>query len=180
MIFSSKGPRDELSESIYNFLLDAVARNNGSTDKLEVSKIIINIVIFISQIEAKFGLIIDKGTNERIQLPVMSECSKMNFLRMSVLYFLVLNHEGWTNFVSDMPLNLHKTFNEALNKRFADRNLVKTIRMNANEPSYSLFFSHRDGNIRILRLLITFFLIKLELQWITLVALCYTLKRNII
>lgn len=51
-----------------------------------------------------------------------------NSFKSGFLCFLVLNHEGWTNFVSDMPLNLHKTFNEALNKRFADRSLVKTIR----------------------------------------------------
>lgn len=38
MIFSSNGPRDDLSESIHRFILDAVARNNNSTDKLEVTK----------------------------------------------------------------------------------------------------------------------------------------------
>ena len=37
MIFSSTGPRDGLSESIYRFLLDAVARNNNSTSNLEVN-----------------------------------------------------------------------------------------------------------------------------------------------
>lgn len=37
MIFSSNGPRDDLSENIYRFLLDAFNRNNCSTDKLEVT-----------------------------------------------------------------------------------------------------------------------------------------------
>lgn len=37
MIFSSTSPRDDLSESIHRFLLDAVARNNNSTEKLEVN-----------------------------------------------------------------------------------------------------------------------------------------------
>lgn len=36
MIFSSSGPRDDLSETIRNFLLDAIARNNNSLENLEV------------------------------------------------------------------------------------------------------------------------------------------------
>lgn len=37
MIFSSTSPRDDLSESIHHFLLDAVARKNNSTENLEVN-----------------------------------------------------------------------------------------------------------------------------------------------
>lgn len=38
--------------------------------------------------------------------------------------FVVINHLGWTKFMSDMPIELHKNFNEALNKRFSNRELV--------------------------------------------------------
>lgn len=38
MIFSSTGPKDELSEIIRNFILDSIARNNNSLENLEVSK----------------------------------------------------------------------------------------------------------------------------------------------
>lgn len=72
-------------------------------------------------------MILDKGTNSRIELPVLSECSKkLGLFSQSDLYLfvLVINHVGWTNFVSDMPAELHRSFNEALNKRFANRELV--------------------------------------------------------
>lgn len=38
-----------------------------------------------------------------------------------ILYFfafLVVNYEGWTTFISDMPLVLHRKLNEKLNKQF--------------------------------------------------------------
>ena len=38
MIFSSKGPRDDMSESIRAFLLDSIAQNNNSLENLEVYK----------------------------------------------------------------------------------------------------------------------------------------------
>lgn len=37
MIFSSTVPRDDLSETIHRFILDAVARNNNSIETLEVN-----------------------------------------------------------------------------------------------------------------------------------------------
>jgi len=38
MIFSSTAPRDDLSEVIHRFILDAVARNNNSLENLEVNQ----------------------------------------------------------------------------------------------------------------------------------------------
>lgn len=38
MIFSSSGLRDDLSEAVHRFILDAVARNNNSLENLEVRK----------------------------------------------------------------------------------------------------------------------------------------------
>ena len=37
MIFSSTGLRDDLSETVHRFILDAVARNNNSLENLEVN-----------------------------------------------------------------------------------------------------------------------------------------------
>ena len=73
-----------MSESIRAFLLDSIAQNNNSLENLEVykekEKIFekakdLNLTLLI-QIEAKFGLIIDNGTSQRIQLPVYSECGR--------------------------------------------------------------------------------------------------------
>ena len=42
MIFSSSGLRDDLSEAVHQFILDAaVARNNNSLENLEVTNILI-------------------------------------------------------------------------------------------------------------------------------------------
>lgn len=44
-------------------------------------------------------------------------------LSMRLCLFAVVNAEGWTAFVSDMPVAYHRRFNELLNRRFSDRSL---------------------------------------------------------
>ena len=38
MIFTSAAPRDDLSETVYRFISDVVARNNNSLENLEVNQ----------------------------------------------------------------------------------------------------------------------------------------------
>lgn len=81
MIFTPSGPKDDLFDAISRFLQDCLIRNNNETENLEVRgpHIYEEIVIYLIQIEAKFGILLDKGTNSRIELPVLSECSKTGF-----------------------------------------------------------------------------------------------------
>lgn len=54
------------------------------------------------EIEAKLGMLIDKGTNQRVDLPVFNE--------------VILNDAGaWLGFRSSMTEGQHKSFNEFLN-----------------------------------------------------------------
>ncbi|KAL1914671.1 uncharacterized protein VTP21DRAFT_8082 [Calcarisporiella thermophila] len=56
------------------------------------------------EIEAKLGVLIDKRTNERIQLPVMVET-------------ILSKDDRWLRFESNMSLDQHRNFNQILNKR---------------------------------------------------------------
>jgi len=102
-------PMDGIVTCLGNFLQNAVMKlNDGRADNLEI--------------EAKFGALIDRGTEERIFLPVLSECGIYCFGWLFFkISFLVINYEGWSNFVSDMPMSFHKRFNELLNSRVSDR-----------------------------------------------------------
>ena len=116
VLFPSAGSEtalDGMVACLSSFIKNAVMNlNNGKTDNLEI--------------EAKFGALIDRGTSKRIFLPVLSECGvHIHGVAHSNSLFLVINYEGWSNFVSDMPVNFHKRFNEALNARVSDRASVR-------------------------------------------------------
>ncbi|RKP10559.1 CYTH-like domain-containing protein [Thamnocephalis sphaerospora] len=57
------------------------------------------------EIEAKFGLLLDKQTGQRIRLPVVSET------------VISPSDASWMRFESNMPAEWHKRINERLNKR---------------------------------------------------------------
>ena len=54
------------------------------------------------EIEAKFGTLISKDSNQRVNLPVLGEC-------------VLADHGGWIGFRSSMTEVQHKNFNEFLN-----------------------------------------------------------------
>ncbi|KAG7293996.1 hypothetical protein NEMBOFW57_004057 [Staphylotrichum longicolle] len=88
-------PQEQFSKTIADFLFQYVILNE------DMGEIQSRGVKF--EIEAKFGMLIDKGTNQRVELPVHSEC--------------VLSESGnWLGFRSSMTEIQHKSFNEYLNR----------------------------------------------------------------
>ncbi|KAK4154230.1 CYTH-like domain-containing protein [Chaetomidium leptoderma] len=87
-------PQEQLSKAVADFLFQYVVLNE------DMGEIQSRGVKF--EIEAKFGMLIDKSTNQRVDLPVHSEC--------------VLNDNGnWLGFRSSMTEVQHRSFNEFLN-----------------------------------------------------------------
>lgn len=69
--------------------------------------------------------------------------------RLKVTIFLILlvvNGEGWTRFVSDLPLEYHRKFNEQLNRRFPQMKVRERI-IYTNSHSYCLveISTHQDS-----------------------------------
>lgn len=87
-------PQEQISKAVADFLFQYVVMNE------DLGEIQSRGVKF--EIEAKFGMLIDKGTNQRVDLPVNSEC--------------VLNEgRNWLGFRSSMTELQHKSFNDFLN-----------------------------------------------------------------
>ncbi|KAL2174817.1 CYTH-like domain-containing protein [Thermothelomyces heterothallicus CBS 202.75] len=87
-------PQEQFSKAIADFLFQYVILNE------DMGEIQSRGVKF--EVEAKLGMLIDKDTNQRVRLPVQSEC--------------VLSDGGnWLGFRSSMTEHQHKSFNEFLN-----------------------------------------------------------------
>ncbi|KAL2195018.1 CYTH-like domain-containing protein [Corynascus similis CBS 632.67] len=87
-------PQEQFSKAVADFLFQYVILNE------DMGEIQSRGVKF--EIEAKLGMLIDKDTNQRVRLPVQSEC--------------VLSDSGnWLGFRSSMTELQHKSFNEFLN-----------------------------------------------------------------
>jgi hypothetical protein len=87
-------PQEQFSKALADFLFQYVILNE------DMGEIQSRGVKF--EIEAKLGMLIDKGTNQRVELPVQTEC--------------VLSEGGnWLGFRSSMTEHQHKSFNEFLN-----------------------------------------------------------------
>lgn len=88
-------PQEQFSKAVADFLFQYVILNE------DMGEIQSRGVKF--EIEAKFGMLIDKSTNQRVELPVHSEC--------------VLSEAGnWLGFRSSMTELQHKSFNDFLNQ----------------------------------------------------------------
>ncbi|KAK4102379.1 mRNA triphosphatase CET1 [Parathielavia hyrcaniae] len=87
-------PQEQFSKALADFLFQYVIMNEG------MGEIQSRGVKF--EIEAKLGMLVDKGTNQRVELPVQTEC--------------VLSEGGnWLGFRSSMTEHQHKSFNDFLN-----------------------------------------------------------------
>lgn len=87
-------PQEQFTKAVADFLFQYVILNE------DMGEIQSRGVKF--EIEAKLGMLIDKATNQRVDLPVHSEC--------------VLNDSGnWLGFRSSMTELQHKSFNDFLN-----------------------------------------------------------------
>lgn len=87
-------PQEQFTKQVADFLFQYVILNE------DMGEIQSRGVKF--EIEAKLGMLIDKSTNQRVELPVQSEC--------------VLSDSGnWLGFRSSMTEVQHKNFNEFLN-----------------------------------------------------------------
>ncbi|KAF9276504.1 mRNA-capping enzyme subunit beta [Mortierella alpina] len=94
------------------------------------------------EIEAKLGVLLDKGTGRRIQMPVMNE--------------VVLSSQGrssnWYRFSSDMTLEQHAHFNAILNNRLVQLQRIEPKeRHERYEHTYEIdqFFSTAQGKTRV-------------------------------
>jgi hypothetical protein len=87
-------PQEQFSKEVADFFFQYVVLNE------DINEIQNRGVKF--EIEAKLGMLIDKTTNQRVELPVRSEC--------------VLSESGnWLGFKSSMTEPQHRSFNEFLN-----------------------------------------------------------------
>jgi hypothetical protein len=87
-------PQEQFTKAVADFLFQYVILNE------DMGEIQSRGVKF--EVEAKLGMLIDKSTNQRVDLPVHSEC--------------VLNDSGnWLGFRSTMTELQHKSFNDFLN-----------------------------------------------------------------
>jgi hypothetical protein len=87
-------PQEQFTKQVADFLFQYVILNE------DIGEIQSRGVKF--EIEAKLGMLIDKSTNQRVELPVQSEC--------------VLSDSGnWLGFRSSMTEVQHKNFNDFLN-----------------------------------------------------------------
>jgi hypothetical protein len=83
------------------------------------------------EIEAKFGMLIDKNTQQRVELPVQSEC--------------VLTEGGnWLGFRSSMTELQHKSFNEYLNQLVQQTHPAnKAAHASLPRPRLPIAYRHR-------------------------------------
>lgn len=91
---TAEPPRPSLLNRLCDFFFTTVVRNE------HLGEIQSRAVKF--EIEAKFGTLIDRGTNNRINLPVETDC-------------ILSDHGGWFAFRSSMTEVQHKGFNDFLN-----------------------------------------------------------------
>ncbi|AEO68177.1 uncharacterized protein THITE_2117601 [Thermothielavioides terrestris NRRL 8126] len=88
-------PREQFTKAIADFLFQYVILNQ------DMGEIQSRGVKF--EIEAKLGMLIDKNTNQRVELPILSEC-------------ILSDNGNWLGFRSSMTETQHKSFNEFLNQ----------------------------------------------------------------
>lgn len=77
----------------------------------------------------------------------VSESEKEGEIGSSLItHSIVVNGEGWTRFVSDLPLEYHRKFNEQLNRRFPQMKVRERI-IYTNSHSYCLveISTHQDS-----------------------------------
>ncbi|KAF9178215.1 mRNA-capping enzyme subunit beta [Haplosporangium sp. Z 767] len=95
------------------------------------------------EIEAKLGLLIDKGTKRRIDMGVMNE----------VVLTPNQGRPAWYQFSSDMTAEQHAHFNRVLNKRLEQmRNEPREHQaMYTHTREIDQFFNSRNGKVRVTR-----------------------------
>ncbi|KAG0262671.1 mRNA-capping enzyme subunit beta [Mortierella polycephala] len=95
------------------------------------------------EIEAKLGLLIDKGTKQRINMGVMNE----------VVLASNQGRPAWYQFSSDMTTEQHAHFNRVLNKRMEQmRNEPREHQpMYTHTREVDQFFNSRNGKVRVTR-----------------------------
>ncbi|KAK3940003.1 CYTH-like domain-containing protein [Diplogelasinospora grovesii] len=92
-------PQGSLSKAVADFLFRFVVLNDD-LDEIQGRGVHF-------EVEAKLGMLIEKKTNQRVQLPVTTDC--------------VLNDQhNWLSFRSSMSVAQHKGFNDFLNKMLYD------------------------------------------------------------
>jgi hypothetical protein len=116
-------PQEQLSKTVADFLFQTVVLNE------DMGEIQSRGVKF--EIEAKLGILIDKNTNQRVELPVMTEC--------------VLNDAGnWLGFRSTMTEQQHKGFNAFLNRLVQETHPAnKAAQSNLPRPRLPIQYLHR-------------------------------------
>ncbi|KAI9885437.1 MAG: hypothetical protein M1823_002743 [Watsoniomyces obsoletus] len=108
-------PYEEITRKIMDFLFMEV---------VERKDVGVNTGAAQLEIEAKLGQLIDKNTNERIRLPVLTEC------------IFNKDHPSWrTAFRSSMTESQHRTLNQFLNKAVVSSNARSSP--SATSPSSS-------------------------------------------
>ena len=115
-------PQEAFSKAIADFLFQAVILNE------DMGEIQSRGVKF--EIEAKLGMLINKETNQRVSLPVLSEC--------------VLSDSGnWLGFRSTMTELQHKSFNEFLNQLVRDTHPANKANAALPRPRLPIDYLHR-------------------------------------
>ncbi|KAL1843994.1 hypothetical protein VTJ49DRAFT_6398 [Mycothermus thermophilus] len=117
-------PQEQLSKAVADFLFQHVVMNE------DINEIQARGVKF--EIEAKLGMLIDKNTNQRVELPVMTEC--------------VLSDGGrnWLGFRSSMTEQQHKAFNQFLNRLVQETHPGnKAAHANLPRPRLPIDYLHR-------------------------------------
>ncbi|KAL2151197.1 hypothetical protein VTH82DRAFT_6295 [Thermothelomyces myriococcoides] len=115
-------PQEQFSKAVADFLFQYVILNE------DMGEIQSRGVKF--EIEAKLGMLIDKDTNQRVRLPVLSEC--------------VLSDGGnWLGFRSSMTEHQHKSFNEFLNHLVQQTHPANKANAALPRPRLRIDYRHR-------------------------------------
>ena len=112
-------PYEELTRKVADFLYLNVVSN---PNMMEIQQLGVQF-----EIEAKLGQLISKDTNQRIELPVSSEC--------------LLQDTGRVTFKSSMTDVQHKAFNEYLNRLVVDTDARNPA--NGGKPRVPIMYTHR-------------------------------------
>lgn len=114
-------PYEELSRKVADFLFVNVVSN---PNMIEIQGLGVQF-----EIEAKLGTLISKDTNQRIALPVASEC--------------ILQDNGRVTFKSSMTEVQHKAYNEFLNGLVVQTDARNPVNAGRARPRVPVVYKHR-------------------------------------
>lgn len=114
-------PYEEISRKVADFLFVNVV---GNPNMIEIQGLGVQF-----EIEAKLGTLISKDTNQRIDLPVATEC--------------LLQDTGRVTFKSSMTEVQHKAYNEFLNELVVQTDARNPVNMKRTPPRVPVVYKHR-------------------------------------